>query len=170
MYNFLYSRPLWLIVIIMAAAILLWAYLAWRRPRHWRMANGILLPIALFAVLFITLLRRTAGDTGLCLIPFHAFAAAKAQPEVWRMLLMNVFLFVPVGLTLPWVLPEKWRPGRRCLTAVMAGLILSIGIEWLQYRCALGTAETDDVLCNTLGALLGVCHLLLADRITKHRS
>lgn len=33
-------------------------------------------------------------------------------------------------------------------------LILSAGTEYAQYRYALGMAEVDDVICNTLGAFM----------------
>lgn len=159
-YNFLYSRPLWLIIVIMAAGILLWAVLASHRPRYWHEWNAGLFLISLFVIFSITLLDRSAWHRELYLIPFHVLQAAKQQPELYREMLMNVFLFVPLGLTLPQVLPEEWRTGRRWLTTVLAGGLLSIGIEWLQYRFSLGTTETDDVLCNTLGVLLSTGHLL----------
>ena len=33
------------------------------------------------------------------------------------------------------------------------GFLFSAGIEYTQYRCALGMAEADDVICNTLGCV-----------------
>ena len=38
----------------------------------------------------------------------------------------------------------------------MVGVIISIGIEGLQYFFCFGRAETDDVICNTFGCALGV--------------
>ena len=40
-------------------------------------------------------------------------------------------------------------------------MLLSAVIEAAQYAFGLGRAETDDVLCNTLGALLGALALPL---------
>lgn len=106
-------------------------------------------------ILTATVFSRQSGESGLILRPFAAFAQAKAQPEVYRELLMNVLLFFPLGLAGAAALPERLRPGLRWALAALAGMLLSLAVEGLQYRLSLGLAETDDVLCNTLGALLG---------------
>ena len=168
MYNYLYSRPLWLIIVIMAAGIFLWAYLAARRPKHWKEWNAAAFLASLYVIFLITLLSRAETSREVYLMPLHVLQAAKEQPELYREMLMNVFLFVPLGLTLPNALPDRRKRTSRGLIAVLSALVLSAIIEWLQYRYALGTTETDDVLCNTLGALLGASHLFWAD-ILRHR-
>lgn len=170
MYNYLYSRPLWLIIVLIVAGISLWAYLVLRRPRHWREWNAAAFLAALYMVFLITLLSRSAWNREVYLMPLHVLQAAKQQPELYREMLMNVFLFVPLGLTLPNALPDRRKRTSRGLMAVLAALILSVVIEWLQYRYALGTTETDDVLCNTLGALLGASHLLWANILKRRRN
>lgn len=82
---------------------------------------------------------------------------------------MNVFLFFPLGLTLSNALPRRWNRWLRIGVTTLAGCLLSAGIEYAQYRFALGLAETDDVLCNTLGALLGAASLLVAHVIESHK-
>ena len=67
-------------------------------------------------------------------------------------MLMNVFLFVPLGLSLPFVLGRGWLPR---FTTIVVALAISAGIEYLQYRYALGRCEVDDVIMNTLGASVG---------------
>ena len=49
------------------------------------------------------------------------------------------------------------------------GLLLSAGIEYTQYRFALGVAETDDVICNTLGVFIGSTSLLIAHGIENYK-
>ncbi len=133
------------------------------------MANFVLFCAAVIAILYATILTRTPGSYELILTPFATFTAALQQPELYRALLMNVFLFFPLGLTLSNALPRKWhRWGRIALTALV-GCVLSVGIEYTQYRYALGMAETDDVICNTLGAFLGSASLLIAHAIEKHK-
>ena len=80
---------------------------------------------------------------------------------------MNVFLFFPLGLTLSNALPSKWRCSRRIAFTTLVGFVLSASIEFTQYRFSLGLAETDDVICNTLGAFVGSTSLLLAHAIEK---
>ena len=95
--------------------------------------------------------------------------AARQQPELYREMLMNVFLFFPLGLTLSNSLPRKWHRWLRIILTTLVGCALSAGIEYAQYRYALGLAETDDVICNTLGAFLGAASLLIAHAIEKHK-
>ena len=133
------------------------------------MANFVLFCAAVIAILYATILNRTPGNYELILTPFATFTAAQQQPELYREMLMNVFLFFPLGLTLSNALPQKWHRWGRIILTTLIGCILSAGIEYAQYRCALGLAETDDVICNTLGAFIGSNSLLMAHAFEKSR-
>lgn len=133
------------------------------------MSNLALSCVAVIIILYATLLTRTSGGYEAILPPFAALAAARVQPELYREMLMNVFLFFPLGLTLSNALPHRWNRWLRIGVTTLAGCLLSAGIEYAQYRFALGLAETDDVLCNTLGALLGAASLLVAHAIESHK-
>ena len=148
----------------------LWGYLcAHADRRRWRLTNALLLLAATLIILYATLLSRTPGTYAAVLTPFAALAAARQQPELYREMLMNVFLFFPLGLTLSNALPRKWHRWLRISLTTLTGCILSAGIEYAQYRFALGMAETDDVICNTLGAFAGAASLLLAHAMEKHK-
>lgn len=133
------------------------------------MVNFVWFCAAVIAILCATILNRTPGNYELILTPFATFTAALQQPELYRAMLMNVFLFFPLGLTLSNALPRKWHRWLRIILTTLVGCALSAGIEYAQYRCALGLAETDDVICNTLGAFLGATSLLAAHAIEKSR-
>lgn len=133
------------------------------------MANFVLFCAAVIAILYATILNRTPGNYELILTPFATFTAALQQPELYREMLMNIFLFFPLGLTLSNALPRKWHRWGRIILTALVGCVLSVGIEYTQYRYALGMAETDDVICNTLGAFLGSASLLIAHAIEKHK-
>ena len=120
------------------------------------------------AILCITIMGRTTGERTLILKPFASLAAARSQSEAYRELLMNIFLFFPFGLTLSNALPQSWGRWRMIGLMVITGLLLSAGIEYIQYRFALGVAETDDVICNTLGTFIGSTSLLIAHGIEKY--
>ena len=135
--------------------------------KHWRRGNLILAILMAAAILYATILTRSEGSAGLILLPFAAFIAARQQPELYREMLMNVFLFFPLGLTLSNALPRKWHRWVRMILTALIGCILSAGIEYIQYRYALGMAEVDDVICNTLGAFIGSTSLLIAHIIEK---
>lgn len=171
MLHFIYAQPPLLIIFLMAVALALWGYLATKihMTLHWRRGNLILSILMAIAILYTTILSRSEGNTGLVLTPFAALAAARQQPELYREMLMNVFLFFPLGLTLSNALPRTWHCWFRIALTTLTGCVLSAGIEYAQYRFALGMAETDDVICNTLGAFVGASSLLLAHAMEKHK-
>lgn len=170
MLHYIYSRPLIVIVLFMVLALVVWggsaAHIAAKR---WWRGNFILAVLMAGAILYATILTRSEGSTGLLLTPFATFAAARQQPELYREMLMNVFLFFPLGLTLSNALPQKWYRWLRIILTTLIGCILSAGIEYVQYRYALGMVEVDDVICNTLGAFIGSTSLLIAHAIEKSR-
>lgn len=170
MFQSIYSKPLSNIILAIVIAIVAWGYLRTKvQLRRWTMANFVLFCAAVIAILYATILNRTPGNYELILTPFAALSAARQQPELYREMLMNVFLFFPLGLTLSNALPRKWHRWGRIILMTFVGCALSAGIEYAQYRCALGLAETDDVICNTLGAFIGSTSLLIAHAIEKHK-
>lgn len=155
---------------MLLSLLLLWPMLCQRVGERRRVLfNTALACAAAFIILYTTILTRTPGVPAVILTPFAALTAARVQPELYREMLMNVFLFFPLGLTLSNALPRKWHRWLRIILTTLVGCALSAGIEYIQYRYALGLAETDDVICNTLGAFLGAASLLAAHAIEKHR-
>lgn len=170
MLHYIYSRSFIGIITFMALALAAWGTLPARvGARRWRCGNLVLVLLMTAAILYATLFSRAEGSTGLILTPFASLTAARQQPELYREMLMNVFLFFPLGLTLSNALPRKWHRWLRIALTTLVGCLLSAGIEYAQYRCALGLAETDDVICDTLGAFLGAASLLAAHAIEKHK-
>ena len=170
MLHYIYTRSFIGVITFMALALAAWGALPARvGARHWRWGNLALVLLMTAAILYATLFSRAEGSTGLILTPFASLTAARVQPEIYREMLMNVFLFFPLGLTLSNALPRKWHRWLRIILTTLIGCALSAGIEYAQYRYALGLAETDDVICNTLGAFLGAVSLLAAHSIEKHK-
>lgn len=155
---------------MLLSLLLLWPMLCQRVGERRRvLLNTALACAAAFIILYATILTRSAGVSEAILTPFASLTAARVQPELYREMLMNVFLFFPLGLTLSNALPRKWHRWGRIILTTFIGCALSAGIEYAQYRYALGLAETDDVICNTLGAFLGSTSLLIAHAIEKHK-
>ena len=160
----------WTVCILLLSLLLLWPMLCQRVGERRRvLLNTALACVAAFIILYTTILTRTPGVPEAILTPFASLTAARQQPELYREMLMNVFLFFPLGLTLSNALPRKWHRWLRIILITLIGCALSAGIEYTQYRYALGLAETDDVICNTLGAFLGAASLLAAHAIEKHK-
>ena len=110
MLHYIYSRSLVGIVFFMAMALVIWSILSVRiAEKHWRTGNLIFASLMAFSILYVTLLSRAEGSTGVILAPFASFTAARQQPEIYRSMLMNVFLFFPFGLSFANALPRKWH-------------------------------------------------------------
>ena len=170
MMRHIYALPLHMVIILMLALLIVWAMLSLHKNQKKRsIINAALSSITALIILYATILTRTPGVPEAVLAPFASLTAARQQPEIYREMLMNVFLFFPLGLTLSNALSRKWHRWLRIILTTLVGCALSAGIEYAQYRYALGLAETDDVICNTLGAFIGSTSLLIAPAIEKYR-
>lgn len=151
---FIYRLPLPCIVLCMVLLTFLWSYLGFRQGRslRWRFGNGLVFLGTMAVIFYMTVYTRGESASEAILIPFQSFQEARLQPELYRSMLMNVFLFVPIGLSLPFVLGKGRIP---IFFTVITALFFSAGIEYLQYRYALGRCEVDDIIMNTLGAAVG---------------
>ena len=173
MYNFIYSRPLWLVVFLMLLLAVLWSRwdeltAADKRQRwKWKVLNLALLLLSLLFIAWVTLLRREPmAEPVVELRPFATFERIAGEREYIRTMVMNAALFLPLGLSAAALLPRRW-PWLRMAAAQLLGLAVSCGVEQLQYLHLLGTVEVDDVLCNTFGALLGGQFVLIVPLTRK---
>lgn len=107
-------------------------------------------------IIYGTLLSREKSETskGFSLIPFATYHLARTQnKEYYRVAFMNIALFFPLGCLMNCLNlggKKKW------LYPILTGLILSSSIEIVQFIFNLGYLETDDIIHNTLGVILGV--------------
>ena len=151
----IYTANLLTVFIAIPIFILAWSVMGSALYKHMRIISVIATLIAIGAILYVTVFSRDERVVGAVFKPFTSFERAKLQPEMYRSMLMNVFLFVPLGLSLPFVFGGS--TGKRILLTILVGLLLSVTIEAIQYFAQLGMAETDDVICNTLGTAIGSC-------------
>ena len=150
MIHFIYCQPLWLLTLIGIAIIICYARInSFIKNQAWqRLFNFALVVFSLYALVYTTILRREGGANEVELQPFYTFVMAQEQVEYYRTFFMNALLFVPLGLSMPYVLSKKPRKWTVFVTIAFAA-VLSVGIEYLQYRYHLGRCETDDVIANT---------------------
>ena len=66
--------------------------------------------------------------------------------------LQNIAFFIPFGVLFP---VKKWK------AVLITAIIFSAAIEIAQYFGGYGLAELDDVICNTLGAMIGFWIMLI---------
>lgn len=113
----------------------------------WLMLAGYLA-----VVLAVTVLRGE-GYSG---TNFHLFRAWREAWNFfsfknWANVLLNVALFVPLGVLLPWIhkLFRKWY------VMLGSGLAFTLAIELFQNITNRGLFDVDDLFANTLGAVFG---------------
>lgn len=63
--------------------------------------------------------------------------------------MLNLILYIPFGWT-----GQRWKTNRKRIVA--AAFLLAVCCEELQYFTGRGMADVNDVLFNTLGAVVGV--------------
>ena len=114
------------IFLSMLFLLILWRILArYIRIDIWKILNLFGAGVSFFLILKLTVLGRTPSG-------LHQFVVmAPYSDEFFRELLMNVFLYFPLGLTLGEL------------------------IGWHRIWLALVMAQVTDVICNTLGAWIG---------------
>ena len=160
--NKFYALPLNSVIIMMVFAILVWAKLEQvanknkKFEKWWRCVNIILCICSVFLIIRMTLLGRVSEQRVVELMPFHTFTTMSYNKEASRTLLMNLVLFLPLGLALPYIFKCAKNDRQRWMYCFVTGCCISISVEVLQYCWALGLAETDDVICNSLGCALGI--------------
>ena len=137
----------------MATMYIVWTFLMLLlRGKSGRIVAVICMMISLAVIVNLTIVGRSEGGE-VVLIPFGTLVKGFAQPNYLRSAFMNILLFSPFGLTLPYILPDQIR--RKVLFTVLAGMLVSVSVEAVQFLFTIGNTELDDVLMNTLGTFLG---------------
>ncbi|MEE1080328.1 MAG: VanZ family protein [Bacteroidales bacterium] len=106
-----------------------------------------------FLVLCSTVICRAASvSKRVELKPFYNYVDIWNGVDFKRTLmevLLNVALFVPIGFLLGGMMPKGF------LKVLLTGFLLSSLIELLQLASGRGVCETNDVIHNTVGCMLG---------------
>lgn len=118
------------------------------KARRFFILVGLALSVAF--ILWLTLFSRLDSDSRHFYPPFYSYRAVisgngKALLEV----IGNILLFLPVGVIAGLILHLDLRQ------TIVFGLAFSLIIESCQWFFWLGTFETDDLLHNTIGAVIG---------------
>lgn len=162
-----YCLPIYEVVllIILASAVFMFLRKHHEKTVYWEISLRLLFLFWIAVIFLGTLGQRSEGSnfTKPVLIPFVSYHAAlqTGNQELYRTNIMNAILFYPAGLLGCGMLPKQWTWGRMAILVTAVFALVSIGIEYTQFHFGLGVAETDDVIHNTLGALLGsvVCSI-----------
>jgi VanZ family protein len=133
---------------------------AMESPRARRVVGArIVLPPYLVLLAFVVFLPareagRVTGIVGWLAEALATFGVPRDPAAVVLEFLANVVLFAPLGVLLVLAFP-----GVRWWAVVLAGFLLSVGIELVQLAIPSRVSSVSDVVANTAGTALG---LLLA--------
>ena len=136
-------------------------FIAWKGLKTGLRYSAVLLLVEYIFLLFCsTVIFRTSGDTRQ--YDFHPFWSY-SRPDLFVENIMNVIVFIPIGMILGSLLRVKGSSTSEAtksmtwLIALLIGCSVSVTIEAMQYFLHRGFAETDDVMHNTVGCLIGWC-------------
>lgn len=155
MYNWDYSV---LLVFLLAVSII---YIAFKelttneRIKRIIIFSSLLIYVGL--MIYTTLIDResSSGERVYCLIPFNSYYRFfNGDTDIMQQSIMNVAFFYPFGFLLSCFDSEILK--KRKWIIVLLAFLFSACVEVCQYKFALGYAEVDDVIHNTLGAAIGV--------------
>lgn len=137
-------------------------FIAWKGFKTGlRYSAALLLVEYIFLLFCSTVIFRATGETRQ--YDFHPFWSYD-RPELLVENIMNVVVFIPVGLLLGIAFKQMtwWK-------ALLIGCGISITIESLQFIFMRGFSELDDVMHNTLGCLIGFGFMIILRIIFKTR-
>ncbi len=162
----MYEIPSYIYIIGIILAICLWAYLAFlhQGKRKWHICNRVIFVLTLFAILFITVLVRSKGATGVYLNPLYAFELAKEFPDVYNQMVLNVVLFLPMGMTIPYAFKCRFP----IALTLSISFFYTLVIEFLQYFLSRGYFEVGDLILNFTGSLIGAGSYIIYKNLHKH--
>ncbi len=143
------------------------AYICWRKGQI-KGNSFISLPLLAFYlsfVLTITIISRIPSITvQYNFIPFWSYKAIfSGEVKLIAQVFWNVVLFIPIGILLMLFLITK----HKSVIVLFLSLLLSSSIEVIQLVTHRGLFEFDDIVHNSLGAIIGVYLYYFASSIVK---
>ena len=138
-------------------------FIVYRGQRMKKFVMGALAIEYYFLVLCSTVICRTAlVSNQVELMPFYNYADIWNGVDFKRTLmevLLNVALFVPIGILLGGMMPKRF------IKVLVTGCLLSILIELLQLASGRGLCETNDVIHNTVGCMVGFAAAMVLKKL-----
>ncbi len=132
-------------------------------------SGRFLIPVFLVYLLILFLVLFAKEPVGsfqsVNLVPFATIRRYVVSREIFvqsfaiNNLIGNVVLFIPLGIYI-----GLFRPKRIAVNTLLVAAI-SLFIEGMQYLLAVGVADVDDVILNTIGGFCGLLVFRLLERV-----
>lgn len=168
----LYALPIYIYVLAFIILIVFWIIMScvmykYNKQKVWKIINLVIFIISVMAVLSFTVFRRIPGTNSEVLLnPLELFRRGKEQPETYRSIFMNIQLFIPFGMSLPFLFRSE-KISKNLLVTLLFGLACSVIVETIQFIFAFGQADTADVLCNVIGVFIGSLAYVISTSIIR---
>lgn len=143
---------LWVVVMIMLV-VFLRTCIIHRDSMH--LQSVVLFLIYFVILLYLTIFMRLGSvDTSIVTAPFDDLwlAIQRQDMQLVEHMVLNVVLFLPFGYLISAMNPRHFR---HWSLSLFGGLMVSTVIESIQMIFSLGQADVDDIIANTLGAVIG---------------
>lgn len=138
--------PWWYYLISLGIGSAIW--FIWKRP-----SLGLLAGYSILVLAETVLIRNPFVGEHLKLELFWSWRAWDVQSG---QIIANVVMFIPIGLLSGWF--WKWK-------GAFVAVGMSVLIELLQLVSKTGLCEIDDVIHNSLGAVIGIVAVLLLKKL-----
>lgn len=148
-----------------------------------RVLGVVLITVYVYGVLAQTIIGRVQSASPTAKLElFWSYRASLALMEdglavtsasLLAEIILNILMLMPLGALLPFALPELFftrRPVRDAVWVAIMACSCSSAIELAQWKYRLGLFEFDDILNNTVGALVGYAMYRIAMRAMLHVS
>lgn len=152
------STSLILLALLLLFACITLFFLLYGLMHYWGEINkGMLLLFVLYlaAVSYLTIFSRSEGHSQAILLRFDQLQEAirKGSLEPLRHAFLNALMFVPLGFLFPMLNRDALA---RLFYVAPLGLMLSTSIEAIQMFLRIGQCDLEDIISNSLGAIVGL--------------
>ena len=115
----------------------------------------VLFILTLFVIGYITLFGRNGTNDTTIRVQFAAIQEAirTRSFEPLQHLWLNIVMFIPIGFLFPGIYPPRLN---KYSIVFIVGLMCSCFIESMQMILTFGQPDVEDLLGNTIGALIGI--------------
>ncbi len=147
-----FNVPFWEAVICLMIMFLICLYFTQKVCDEKSILLNFLFATALTIIIIVSLLNRSRSRARIVMLnPYYTLnAICNGEIHMIRQIFSNVILYIPFGIVLTIILEKQKK------YVIYTGIVLSVCMEILQYLFSRGYSESMDVICNTLGNLIGL--------------
>lgn len=146
-------------------------YMKKQSKKGYMILSGLLFSLSIAVVFVLTLYgREKRQEYSYNFLPLSSYREALlyGNTEILLQIIMNIVIFIPVGVAFPLC----FRQFERNRHIIGTALGLSVSIECVQGIARIGMFELDDILGNVAGAEIGfffyhILYLIIKKRRTK---